>query len=482
MDNYENPRSSEQSGGLPDHENSDNGDEKKRKPRKRIPLKPELQRPTYDDRSSQSRPSERRTDSDSPRYSRSEEFGPSVYEPRRTSLPERKQNEYSDRFNTDRPYTPRPARDDRPQGDRPYRERPQGDRPYGDRQQSDRPFGDRQQGGRSYGDRPQGNRPYGDRQQGSGRYPDSGNSRSGGSFNRNSDYQQGGRSGSGGNRSWSGGKPSLVKKGHEHDRPVKKQLRPRSLHDDSKRRTEAGFVAEIDGEIRLNKYISYAGICSRREADKLIEAGAVKVNGVIVTTLGSRVQPGDKVQYGDETLAFEKKYYVLLNKPKGYITTTEDPGQRKTVMQLVENACRERIYPVGRLDRNTTGLLLFTNDGLMAKKLMHPSGTIRKLYHVVLDNPLTHADIDTIAEGVKFDDESERVDIDDIAYAAEDKREIGIAIHSGQNRVVRRIFEKYGYKVNKLDRVMYAGLTKKNLGRGRWRYLSEQEVSFLKML
>lgn len=252
--------------------------------------------------------------------------------------------------------------------------------------------------------------------------------------------------------------------------------------DEAKRRSEAGFAAEIDGELRLNKYISYAGICSRREADRLIEAGAIKVNGQIVTTLGSRVFTGDKVQYGDETLSFEKKYYVLLNKPKGYLTTTDDPGERKTVMSLVSNACHERIYPVGRLDRNTTGLLLFTNDGVMAKKLMHPSGTIRKLYHVVLDKPLTHADIDTIANGVRFDQDSEMVEVDDIAYAAEDKREIGIAIHSGQNRVVRRIFEKFGYKVAKLDRVMYAGLTKKNLGRGRWRYLNEQEVNFLKML
>ena len=460
MDNYENPGSSEQSGGLPGQENSDNGDDKKRKPRKRIPLKPELQRTAYDDRSAKPRTTERRSDDDNARYSRSDEFGPSVYEPRRPSLPERNQNDYSDRYNTDRPYTPRPSG---------------GDRSYGDRQQGNRPHSDRQQGDRPYGDRKQGDRPYGDR-----RTSDPRQSGQGGAYRRDDGHQGGSRPG--GSRSNYGGKPNLVKRGSQPFNPAKKQLRPRSFQDDDRRRTEAGFAPQIEGEIRLNKYISYAGICSRREADKLIEAGAVKINGVIVTTLGSRVQPGDRVQYGDETLAFEKKFYVLLNKPKGYITTTEDPGQRKTVMHLVESACRERIYPVGRLDRNTTGLLLFTNDGLMAKKLMHPSGTIRKLYHVVLDKPLTHADIDTIADGVKFDDENEMVEIDDIAYAAEDKHEIGIAIHSGQNRVVRRIFEKFGYKVVKLDRVMYAGLTKKTLGRGRWRYLTEQEVSFLRML
>lgn len=450
MDNYEKPGSSEQSGGLPGQENSDNGDDKKRRPRKRIPLKPELQRTAYDDRSARPRIPERRSDDDNPRYSRSDEFGPSVYEPRRPSLPERSQNDYSDRYNTDRPYSPRQSGGDRPNGDR----RPS-ERPYGDRKQTDRPYGDR--------------RPSSPRQSGQG-----------GGYRRDDGYQGGSRNG--GSRPGFGGKPNLVKRGSQTGNPARKQLKPRSFQEDDRRRTEAGFPPQIEGEIRLNKYISYAGICSRREADKLIEAGAVKINGVVVTTLGSRVQPGDRVQYGDETLAFEKKFYVLLNKPKGYITTTEDPGQRKTVMHLVESACRERIYPVGRLDRNTTGLLLFTNDGLMAKKLMHPSGTIRKLYHVVLDKPLSHADIDTIANGVKFDDESEMVEIDDIAYAAEDKHEIGIAIHSGQNRVVRRIFEKFGYKVVKLDRVMYAGLTKKNLGRGRWRYLSEQEVSFLRML
>lgn len=441
MDNYENHGPSEQSGGLPGQENSDNGDEKKRRPRKRIPLKPELQRTPYEQRPRQT---DNRFDDDMPRFSRAEEFGPSVYEPRRPSLPERKQTDISDRYNSDRPYQPR-----------------------------------QNSGNHSYN----GDRSYQERQQGDRRGP--AKPRQGGPSRRDGGFQggPGSRPGSNTRPRPGGGRPIMIKKGQQHPgRPGQKVLRPKSSFDDARRRADAGFPAEIEGEIRLNKYISYAGICSRREADKLIEAGAIKVNGEIVTTLGSRVVPGDKVQYGDETLTFEKKYYVLLNKPKGYLTTTEDPGQRKTVMTLVENACRERIYPVGRLDRNTTGLLLFTNDGLMAKKLMHPAGTIRKLYHVVLDKPLTHADIDSIAEGVQFEQEGELVDVDDIAYAAEDKREIGIAIHSGQNRVVRRIFEKYGYKVNKLDRVMYAGLTKKNLGRGRWRYLSEQEVNFLKML
>jgi 23S rRNA pseudouridine2605 synthase len=239
--------------------------------------------------------------------------------------------------------------------------------------------------------------------------------------------------------------------------------------------------SEKDG-IRLNKYIANAGICSRREADELIQAGVIKINGVVVTTLGSKVMPGDKVQYGEQTISNEKKRYLLLNKQKGYVTTTKDPHAKNTVMELIEGACKERIYPVGRLDRNTTGLLLFTNDGELAKKLMHPSSRIKKLYHVVLDQPVSKADMLKIAEGLVLDDE--KVQIDSIAYVedAKDRREIGMELHSGQNRVVRRIFESLGYKVTKLDRVVYAGLTKKGILRGKWRFLDEQEVIRLKML
>lgn len=243
-----------------------------------------------------------------------------------------------------------------------------------------------------------------------------------------------------------------------------------------------GEDAVFDKPIRLNKYIANSGVCSRREADQLIVAGAIKVNGVVVTELGSKVNPGDKIQYGDETLSLEKMRYVLLNKPKGYITTTEDPDARNTVMQLVSGACRERIYPVGRLDRNTTGLILLTNDGAMATKLAHPKHGVIKVYHVVLDKNLLHKDLLQIKEGVELEDGTMKVDKISYIEPGDDKREIGIEIHSGRNRIVRRIFEALGYKVDKLDRTMYAGLTKKNLPRGHYRFLEEHEVNMLKML
>ena len=234
--------------------------------------------------------------------------------------------------------------------------------------------------------------------------------------------------------------------------------------------------------MRLNKYIANSGICSRREADRLIEAGAVSVNGQIVTELGIKVGPGDKVQYGDQTINREKPRYVLLNKPKGYITTVDDPDKRKTVMSLVAGACKERIYPVGRLDRNTTGLLLFTNDGNIAKKLTHPRYGIRKIYHVEIDKNLARTDFVKITEGFKLEDEFVKVDSIEYIGDGKDKKQIGIELHSGQNRIVRRIFEFFEYKVLRLDRVYYAGLTKKNLPRGNWRLLDEQEVNLLKMI
>jgi 23S rRNA pseudouridine2605 synthase len=249
----------------------------------------------------------------------------------------------------------------------------------------------------------------------------------------------------------------------------------------SKGKKESNPTLEsVDGKIRLNKYIANAGICSRREADDLILSGAVKVNGVVVNTLGFRVSPIDKIQYGDQTLSREKKQYVLLNKPKDYITTANDPEGRKTVMELVREACRERLYPVGRLDRATTGLLLLTNDGELAKRLTHPSHEMRKVYHVTLDKNLQAVDLKRIAEGLVLEDGPAYVD--EISWAStESKKEIGVVLHSGKNRIVRRIFEHLGYDVVKLDRTGLAGLTKKNLPRGKFRFLTEKEVIMLRM-
>lgn len=246
-------------------------------------------------------------------------------------------------------------------------------------------------------------------------------------------------------------------------------------------RVKKETLEDKDGKIRLNKYIANAGICSRREADDLIIGGAIRVNGQIVTQLGYRVDPTDKVQYGDQTLSRETKRYLLLNKPKDYITTASDPEGRKTVMELVSDACRERLYPVGRLDRATTGLLLMTNDGELAKKLMHPSHNVRKVYHVVLNKNLQAVDLKKITEGIVLEDG--KAEVDEIAWASSDnKKEVGVVLHSGKNRIVRRIFEHLGYEVVKLDRTGFAGLTKKNLPRGKFRFLSDKEVSLLHMM
>ena len=240
--------------------------------------------------------------------------------------------------------------------------------------------------------------------------------------------------------------------------------------------------ATYDESIRLNRYVANAGVCSRREADVLIAAGAISVNGTVVTEMGTKVMPGDVVKYGDRRLNNEKKVYLLLNKPKDFITTTDDPQERKTVFDLIRSACKERIYPVGRLDRNTTGVLLFTNDGELTKKLTHPKHGVKKLYHVHIDKALTKADMLDIMKGIQLDGTLVVPDKLEFAGTANNKKEIGIEIHSGQNRVVRRLFEHFGYRVEKLDRVVFAGLTKKDLPRGKWRFLSEKEVNFLKML
>ncbi len=237
---------------------------------------------------------------------------------------------------------------------------------------------------------------------------------------------------------------------------------------------------ELHGPIRLNKYIANAGICSRRDADILIASGAITVNGEVVTEMGHKVLPTDEVRYEDKVLQREKPVYVLLNKPKDYITTTDDEHDRANVMELVRDACEERIYPVGRLDRDTTGLLLFTNDGDLTKKLTHPSSKIEKTYAVELDKPFASIDMAALRNGIELSDGV--ITPDDVQYVGESKSEVGITIHSGKNRIVRRIFDFLGYEVVKLDRVIFAGLTKKDLPRGRWRMLTKQEVAFLKMI
>ena len=249
--------------------------------------------------------------------------------------------------------------------------------------------------------------------------------------------------------------------------------------DDERPRNYPKFNPERQsGDIRLNRFLAQSGICSRREADDFITAGLVSVNGVIVTELGTKVKSTDEVKFNDERIQGEKKVYLVLNKPKGYVTSLEDPHAEKVVMDLVKNACTERIYPVGRLDKNSLGLLLFTNDGDLTKTLTHPSYRKKKIYQVSLDKPLTRADMDRLAEGITLEDGE--IFADEISYLKDNKQEVGIEIHSGRNRIVRRMFEFLGYTVTKLDRVYYAGLTKKNLKRGAWRFLTKEEVQRLK--
>ncbi|WP_423130346.1 pseudouridine synthase [Gaoshiqia sp. Z1-71] len=239
-------------------------------------------------------------------------------------------------------------------------------------------------------------------------------------------------------------------------------------------------VKKGDDQIRLNRFIANAGICSRREADKLIGDGEITVNGRVVTELGAKVSKRDEVRYKGKSLDVEKKVYLLLNKPRGYVTTLDDPHAEHTVMELIENACEERIYPVGRLDKETSGVLLFTNDGELAKKLTHPSYEKKKIYHVFLTSEFREEHLEQVKKGIKLEDGF--IAADSISYTdAEDKCQVGIEIHSGRNRIVRRIFDHLGYKMARLDRVYFAGLTKKNLPRGRWRFLSPREIGFLKM-
>ncbi|MFB9843750.1 pseudouridine synthase [Mucilaginibacter ginsenosidivorans] len=365
------------------------------------------------------------------------------------------------------PYSGKPASDDRPKrsyGSEPggekraykprntsYSERPEGgDRPK--RSFDDKPAGERRSPGYKGGER-SGDKKFGSR-----------GTAGGGFKKRDGDFK---------------GKPFRNSENSSYNnKPVRSERSPEDRVMRSRKKTEN----DDSGLIRLNRYISNAGICSRRKADELIAAGVISVNGEVVSELGHKVDPmKDVIRYNGETLKREKMVYVLLNKPKDYITTTDDPQERRTVMQLVEKASRERIYPIGRLDRNTTGLLLMTNDGDLADKLSHPKNNVTKIYQVELSKSLTQGDLNKIAFGLELEDGLIKPDM--VSYVqGGTKREVGIQIHSGKNRIVRRIFEHLGYEVVKLDRTVYANLTKKDLPRGRWRYLDEKELIQLKHL
>ena len=367
----------------------------------------------------------------------------------------------------------------RPQGG--YgQQRQQGEGGYQPRQQ----YGQQRQGG--YGQqRQQGEGGYQPRQQyGQQRQGGYGQQRQGGYNNQRGGYQQGGynnqRGGYGQQRQGGYNQRGGYGQQRGNFRQHTPGYDPNAKYSLKKRIEYKEENYDPNEPLRLNKFLANAGVCSRREADEFIQAGVVKVNGEVVTELGTKVLRADEVLFHDQPVKMEKKVYVLLNKPKDYVTTSDDPQQRKTVMDLVKGACEERIYPVGRLDRNTTGVLLLTNDGDLASKLTHPKFLKKKIYHVHLDHNVTAHDMQQIAEGITLDDGEIKADA--IEYASDtDKKQVGIEIHSGKNRIVRRIFESLGYKVVKLDRVQFAGLTKKNVKRGDWRYLTEEEVDRLRM-
>ncbi|NLZ95139.1 MAG: pseudouridine synthase [Bacteroidales bacterium] len=297
------------------------------------------------------------------------------------------------------------------------------------------------------------------------------------SGNRFSSDRGRGGGGGGGRRHQEGSQP---RDGRGHDQRRGPRRKPILIKKKPIKQIKYKEDADPNDPIRLNKYLSNAGVCSRREADDHIQAGAVKVNGTVVTELGTKILRSDDVTFNDKPIELESKVYVLLNKPTGFVTTTDDPQNRKTVMDLVKNACEERIYPVGRLDRGTTGVLLLTNDGDLASKLTHPRYEKRKIYQVWVDKPVTAEHMQAIADGFELEDGM--IHVDAVSYVTEeDLTQIGVEIHSGRNRIVRRIFEHFDYRVLKLDRVYFAGLTKKKLSRGRWRYLTEKEVNMLRM-
>jgi 23S rRNA pseudouridine2605 synthase len=271
----------------------------------------------------------------------------------------------------------------------------------------------------------------------------------------------------------------VVKKVKPEDRPYLRNEKPEERNHTKPRKRGARAAQKVTTEIRLNRFIANSGACSRRDADELIKNGNITVNGRLVTDLGTKVTYDDDVRLRNKRLSAEKKVYILMNKPKDYVTTVEDPHAEHTVLELIADGCSERVYPVGRLDKATTGVLLLTNDGELTGKLTHPKYKRKKIYHVHLDHAVTKNDLFRLTEGIELD--GEKVAADAVAYAdTEDKSQIGIELHSGQNRVIRRMFEEIGYEVKKLDRVYFAGLTKKNLKRGKWRFLSDKEVSMLK--
>ena len=361
----------------------------------------------------------------------------------------------------ERPYRPSYNREG---GDRPYRPRFNANNEGGERPQ--RPYN--REGG-SY-DRPQ--RPSYNREGGDRPYrPRFNNGEGGGGYRSNNGGGGGGyRPRYNNDRSQGGYRP----------RPRTGDYDPNAKYSVKKQIEYKEQFIDPNEPIRLNKFLANAGVCSRREADEFITAGVVSVNGEVVTELGTKIKRSDVVKFHDEPVSIERKVYVLLNKPKDTVTTSDDPQERRTVMDLVKGASNERIYPVGRLDRNKTGVLLLTNDGDLASKLTHPKFLKKKIYHVHLDKNLTKADMDQIAAGIQLEDGE--IHADAISYTDDFKKDqVGIEIHSGKNRIVRRIFESLGYKVVKLDRVFFAGLTKKGLRRGDWRYLSEAEVNYLRM-
>ena len=332
-------------------------------------------------------------------------------------------------------------------------------------------YGQQRQGYRQYNNNEQGTEGYGQQRGGYGQQR--------GGYNNRGGYgpQRGGYNNRGGYGQQRGGYNNRGGYGPRQHTPG---YDPNAKYSMKKRIEYNESHIDPTAPVRLNKFLANAGVCSRREADDFIEAGVVTVNGQVVTELGTKVLRTDEVKFHDQPVTLEKKVYVLLNKPKDYVTTSDDPQQRKTVMDLVQGACPERIYPVGRLDRNTTGVLLLTNDGDLASKLTHPKFLKKKVYHVYLDKNVTAHDLQQIAEGIELEDGI--IKADDVAYAHDtDKKQVGIEIHSGKNRIVRRIFEHLGYRVLKLDRVQFAGLTKKNLRRGDWRFLTEKEVDMLRM-
>ena len=393
------------------------------------------------------------------------------------------------RENGDRPYRPRfnSENGDRPQrsysSDRPYRQRFNPNAENGDRPQrsynNDRSYRPRYNG--EGGDRPQ--RPYGNNAGGDRPYRPRYNSEGGDRPQRPYGNNAGGDRPFRPRYNSNGDRPQRPYGNRDsYSRPIRRtgDYDPNAKYSKKKQIEYKEQFVDPNEPIRLNKFLANAGVCSRREADEFITAGVVSVNGEVVTELGTKIKRGDEVKFHDQTVSIERKIYVLLNKPKDTVTTSDDPQARRTVMDLVKDACDERIYPVGRLDRNTTGVLLLTNDGDLASKLTHPKYLKKKIYHVHLDKNLTKADMEQIAAGIQLDDGE--IQADAISYTDDFKKdEVGIEIHSGKNRIVRRIFESLGYKVVKLDRVFFAGLTKKGLRRGEWRYLTEQEVNFLRM-